>query len=98
MGDAELLEQLLDTLKAGAVQRGVDELERVNARAVTDTLVIDSLNKVVQTLVINHDDAAISQRLVIIDQPDAVKAVDLLNRCKDFFSAASSVIWQPSAP
>ena len=87
MGDAELLEQLVDTLKASAVQRGVDELERVNARAVTDTLVIDSLNKIVQTLVINHDYAAISQRLVIIDQPDAVKAVDLLNRCKDFFGS-----------
>ena len=87
MGDAELLEQLVDTLKAGAVQRGVDEFERVNARAVTDTLVIDSLHKVVQTLVINHDYAAISQRLVIIDQPDAVKAVALLNRCKDFFGS-----------
>ena len=85
MGDAELRQQLFDALEAGAVQRGVDELQRVNARAVADALVVDSLHKVVKAFIADHNDAAVGQGLVIVGEFDAVEAVDFFNRSQNLF-------------
>ena len=85
MGDAELRQQLFDALEAGAVQRGVDELQRINARAVADALVVDSLHKVVKAFIADHNDAAVGQGLVIVGEFDTVEAVDFFNRSQNLF-------------
>ena len=84
-------------LQAGAVQRGVHQLELLNAGAIANALVIYSLYKIIQAFVVNAHNAACLHTGFIIHQLYAVKAVTFSIAAR-ILSATSSVIWQPSAP
>ena len=83
MGHAELFH----TFQTRAVQRGVDELERVDARAVADALVIDSLHKIIEAFFVNCHNAARGGGSVKICQPDIVKAINFFDSCQNFLSS-----------
>ena len=87
MGHAELFQQLFHTFQTRAVQRGVDELERVDARAVADALVIDSLHKIIEAFFVNCHNAARGGGSVKICQPDIVKAINFFDSCQNFLGS-----------
>ena len=97
MGHTELFQQLFHTFQTRAVQRGVDELERVDARAVADALVIDSLHKIIEAFFVNCHNAARRRQRQNLPAGHR-QSNQFFSIAARIFSAASSVIWQPSAP
>ena len=87
MGHAELFSAAFHTFQTCAVQRGVDELERVDARAVADALVIDSLHKIIEAFFVNCHNAARGGGSVKICQPDIVKAINFFDSCQNFLGS-----------
>ncbi len=87
MGDTEFFQQLGNTFQTCAVQRGVDELERINARAVAHAQVVDRLHKIIQTGIVNANDFPRCGGSVKICQPDIVKAINFFDSCQNFLGS-----------
>ena len=84
MGHTQLGQQFFYALQAGAVQRGVHQLELLNAGAIANALVIYSLYKIIQAFVVNAHNAACLHTGFIIHQLYAVKAVHFFDCSQNF--------------
>ena len=84
MGRTQLGQQFFYALQAGAVQRGVHQLELLNAGAIANALVIYSLYKIIQAFVVNAHNAACLHTGFIIHQLYAVKAVHFFDCSQNF--------------
>ncbi len=75
--DAEAVGETLDAFQAGTVQRGVDELQLINAGTVADVAFVKRVHVVVKALFGNIRDRAVSQTRVEVLVFHTVKDVDL---------------------
>ena len=66
MGDAQLSQQLFHAFKARTVQRSVDQLQVLDARAVAHTLGVNGIHEIIQTFLAAVFDAAFGQGCIKI--------------------------------